>query len=188
MIELLHGGMLIPTSVSVCCAVTAPPPGRGVRIIVSVSMLLAMAESMSASPAVPAVVWAAVLLLLAFVTSAATSIAARGRRTCGSGVMAAHRGIGLVLMSALLMIGKSTGASAPGQHSHGGGGILTMIVVVGTAALVLLAVIAIRSERPRNSAPIGWWLSRSTLDISAMTAATSLMTLAVLMHEVLPMS
>jgi hypothetical protein len=180
MIEILHGGMLVPASVSLCCAAVAPRASRVAGTVVSLAMLLAMADSMSLAPVIPAVVWAVVLILLALISSATASITIRRSVQPDSCAMSIHRGLGLILTSALLMLSEPASPGARGDHAHGGAGVtLSLLVVAGIVALAFSAVVTLRRGGDRNDARRRW-PSRGALDVTSMSAATSLMGFAVL--------
>ena len=192
MIEIIHGGMLIPTSVSICCAVGARRADRAAGVVVGVAMLLAMADYTSGSPVVPAVGWAALLVLLALITSALASIRQRGSEVADGLAMATHRGLGLVLTAGLFLVGHPANSamsrsltSDGGAHAHGGSAIpLTAMVLVAAGAYLVFSVVAVRrglhAGRPATPSRLVSRLRDGTVDVASMTTGTSVMALMVI--------
>jgi hypothetical protein len=192
-IEIMHGGMLVPASVSVCCAVGAPRAQRMQGVIVGVAMLLAMADGVAASPVLPAIVWAALLLLLAVSTSAISSVSQRHNPVPGVTAMTTHRALALILTASLIVAGStgpiaSTASVAAGAHHHGAGGeTFALMLVVATTLYVGYSAVAIwRGVRARNRARDyrshdrqRHRLSLGAIDIAAMAASTSVMAIMV---------
>ncbi|WP_085488051.1 hypothetical protein [Agreia pratensis] len=190
MIEIMHGGMLVPASVSVCCAVGAPRAQRVQGVIVGVAMLLAMADGIAASPVLPAIVWAALLVLLAISTSAISSVGQRRHPVAGVTKMTTHRALALILTASLIVAGCTgpTASTAAGAHHHGvGGEAFALVLVVATTLYVGYSAVAIwRGVRARNRARDyrshdrqRHRLSLGAIDIAAMAASTSVMAIMV---------
>ncbi len=184
MIEILHGGMLVPTTVSLCCAFGAARRDRVIGVVVGLAMLLAMADIAVRSEVLPAVVWGAILLLLALVVSAHASVQHRARPTAGTLVMAAHRGLGLVLMAAALVLtGPGGGTVATAAHTHAATGPM-LAVVLGGSTLAYAGFAAVAIARRLHGGPEGGrtrrrWVRDGSLDTAAMTVATVLMSVMV---------
>ncbi|SKB00154.1 hypothetical protein SAMN06295879_2943 [Agreia bicolorata] len=189
----MHGGMLVPASVSVCCAVGAPRAQRVQGLIVGVAMLLAMADGLAASPMLPALVWAALLVLLAISTSAISSVSQRHNPLPGVTTVTTHRALALILTASLLVAGsagptRSTASIAVGAHHHGvGGEPFALVLVVATTLYVGYSAVAIwlgvrsRSNARSNRADGRQRrrLSLGIVDIAAMAASTSVMAIMV---------
>ena len=194
----MHGGMLVPASVSVCCAVGAPRAQRVQGLVVGIAMLLAMADGVAESPVFPAIVWAALLLLLAVSTSAISSVSQRLNPVPGVTAMTTHRALALILTASLLVAGStgpsgstaSTASIAAGAHHHGVGEQAFAPALVAAVALyagysavaIWLGVRARSNARARNNRSHGRQrhrLSLGIVDIAAMAASTSVMAIMV---------
>jgi hypothetical protein len=190
-VEVLHGGMLIPALVSLCCAAGGPRAGRRTGIVVGAAMVLAMVDHTSEQPAVPAGAWAALLVLLALVSCAATSVRFRNAHVPGVLTMSTHRGLGLVLTSALLLFGQV--ATVPpaetglvGIHAHGiSGSGIELLMLLAVAAYVVFSATVIRRglhaqplrNRDRQNVRLRQRLRDGTVDAASMATATVAMTL-----------
>jgi hypothetical protein len=182
-IEILHGGMLVPTSVSLCCAFGSARRDRVMGVVVGLAMLLAMADFVVRTQVLPTIVWGAILLLLALVVSAHASVRNRARPAVGTLVMAAHRGLGLVLMAAsLVLAGPSAGIVTTGAHTHASSGP-AFVVLLGGATLAYAGFAAVAIARRLHGGQAGGgrrgWLRDGSLDLAAMTVAAVLMSVMV---------
>ncbi|QWT22975.1 hypothetical protein KPL76_09300 [Subtercola sp. PAMC28395] len=101
-LELAHFSAVVPATVAACC-VAGTPHRRVANSIPAALMVLSMLDMATGCRMLPAVVWAALLLLAAVIP--AILVRLHGGPT-GYRVMALHRSIGLVVMAALTLVGS----------------------------------------------------------------------------------
>jgi hypothetical protein len=184
--EILHGGMLVPAFVSVCCAVGTPRRDRATGVVGGAAMFLAMADAGAASPVLPPIAWAMLLVLTALVTSGLASFRQRRSPTVGRSAMTTHRSIGLILGAGLLLLGHTGGSPTSGivVHTHGAAGsTLLAVVTVGVLLYAVGTVALVRRAGHRrevaDSVPLRRWFFDGTLDVVSMAGATILMTASI---------
>ncbi|CAH0157137.1 hypothetical protein [Microbacterium sp. Bi128] len=143
--EVLHAGALVATAAGACCVAADRPASRVRELLIAAVMLLAMGDMVVGGGRVPAVFWAAALLVAALI-SVAPGPARRGagRR------MRAFDALGAVLMAALLLAAHVP--ASPGSSHHGAGALpLVLLTLVGVAAYAVGGVVLFATthrERP----------------------------------------
>ncbi len=126
--EVLHVGALVTTAAGACCVAADRPAARVRELLIAALMLLAMGDMALGGGRVPAVFWAAALVLAALVAVAP----GRARRE-GARRMRAFDALGAVLMASLLLAAHVP-ASAGSSH-HGTGAMpLVVLTIVGAGA------------------------------------------------------
>jgi hypothetical protein len=142
MTELLHLSALLPAAFGVCCTVGGRRRGRallGYEGFAAVVMLVAMADVALGLGLLAPILWVAGLTLLAL-----TSVALRSRRSLvpepvegrsvgGAAHRSLHTSLGLIVMAGLVAL-MSAGHAASVPSHHGGGGLLPLLVLGGSAA------------------------------------------------------
>jgi hypothetical protein len=171
----LQGGMLIPSGLSVCCAVIPGRRSRVISLFVSLLMFAAMLDLSRPSSALAPVLWAALLVGATLAISIAGAALSRRRASGIDSRMTVHQGLGLLVMAALAVARAGGGVSAA-SHVDGMGMSATplagplLVVAVAYAAYSVWVLRVAPSGRRR-------WLSR--VDVGAMGASTLAMALMV---------
>lgn len=133
--EVLHAGALVATAAGACCVAADRPASRVRELLIAALMLLAMGDMVVGGGRVPAVFWAAALLLATLVAVAP----GRARRGADRR-MRAFDALGAVLMAALLLaahVPASTGSS----HHGAGAQPLVLLALVGAGAYAVGGVV-----------------------------------------------
>lgn len=143
--EVLHAGALVATAAGACCVAADRPASRVRELLIAALMLLAMGDMVVGGGRVPAVFWAAALLVAALI-SVAPGPARRGAERR----MRAFDALGAVLMAALLLAAHVP--ASPGSSHHGSAAVpLVLLTVVGVAAYAVGGVVLFATthrERP----------------------------------------
>jgi hypothetical protein len=157
MIDPLHVGILIPTAIGLCCTV-GDRRSRSVALWLPAGVMgLAMFDMALGLGLLPALGWAAVLVLLSLagamrhrLSRAAWPVA--GRHAAG---MMIHRSGGLILMAVLLLAmetGRAGTSLRRSAHDHGGAtGMLAVLAVTGTIVFIAGTGILTSKLLRRNS-------------------------------------
>lgn len=143
--EVLHAGALVATAAGACCVAADRPASRVRELLIAALMLLAMGDMVVGGGRVPAVFWAAALLVAALI-SVAPGPARRGAERR----MRAFDALGAVLMAALLLAAHVP--ASPGSSHHGAAAVpLVVLTLVGVAAYAVGGVVVFATthrERP----------------------------------------
>ncbi|MXS76241.1 hypothetical protein CSIV_07045 [Microbacterium sp. CSI-V] len=133
--EVLHVGALVTTAAGACCVAADRPAARVRELLIAALMLLAMGDMVLGGGSVPAVFWAAALLLAALVAVAPGRVRRGEPRR-----MRAFDALGAVLMASLLLAAHVP-ASAGSSH-HGAGAMpLVLLTLLGVAAYAVGGVV-----------------------------------------------
>lgn len=143
--EVLHAGALAATAAGACCVAADRPAARVRELLIAALMLLAMGDMVVGGGRVPAVFWAAALLVAALI-----SVAPGPTRRGAERRMRAFDALGAVLMAALLLAAHAP--ASPGSSHHGAGALpLVLLTLVGVAAYAVGGVVLFATthrERP----------------------------------------
>lgn len=164
--EVLHVGALVTTAAGACCVAADRPAARVRELLIAALMLLAMGDMVLGGGRVPAVFWAAALLLAALVA------VAPGRTRRGKDRrMRAFDALGAVLMASLLLAAHVP--ASPGSSHHGSGAVpLVALTLVGVAAYAVGGVVLfVTAHRDR---PLITRLPPLAMGVSAVLMAAPL--------------
>lgn len=170
--ELLHAWALAPAALGTCCLAADRRRVRAPELAASVLMLLAMLDATRAQPAVPAVVWAAILLVAAMAVAAVRRRRGAMRMDAGampSTGMTLHTTLGLVVMAVLVaMMTPHSGGVA-----HHGPSLGAFIVGAGIAAAAYAAASVVAAARAPRGRPLDR-MQYAAMGISALFMALPL--------------
>lgn len=172
MVEVLHLAAVFPATVGLCCAV-GDRRGGARSVVPAAAMLAAMLAMAAGWTVVPALGWAALLVVLGVVA------AARLRRRPDVGVpphtrhMLLHRALGLVLGAALLLATGAGYADVDGAgHPGHAGATLLVVTLAGSAGYLAYTAWLVAGSLRRRSPVVG------VVEASAMGVMTALMAAA----------
>ena len=172
MVEVLHLAAVLPATVGLCCAV-GDRRGRARSVVPAAAMLAAMLAMAAGWTVVPALGWAALLVVLG------VGAAARLRRRPDGGVppharhMVLHRALGLVLGAALLLATGAGHADVAGAgHPGHAGSTLLVATLAGSAGYLAYTAWLVAGSLRRRSPIVG------VVEASAMGLMTALMAVA----------
>ncbi|HWI31214.1 MAG TPA: hypothetical protein VNT50_06970 [Microbacterium sp.] len=152
MTEALHTWALAPAALGACCLAADRRRARVPELAASVLMLLAMLDSSRTHPAVPAVLWAEILLIAAMAVAAV-----RGRRAAThadadampSTGMTLHTNLGLVVMAVLVAL-MSPHSDGIAHHGPSLGAFVLGAAIASAAYGAASVVAAARTARTRR--------------------------------------
>jgi len=146
--EILHAWALAPAAIGTCCLAADRGRVRVPELLASILMLVAMLDA-ALTHAVPAVVWATVLIGSAIALAALRSPRRRRARRAPADIgMLVHTTVGMVAMAALQLSMLHAETATGGGHVHGvGRGLLDGLLIGGSIAYaVFSAVLAARAH------------------------------------------
>jgi hypothetical protein len=171
--------------------------GRVIAAVAALVMLAAMLDASTRMLGLPALAWAALLVLTALVTSFVTTRTAPSPRGAHQGRnMGLHGALGLIVTAALLLVMGTPSAlvavaaapASPGLAHHAAGaasgslGALVAIAVLAYVAFSLHLAVRLRPRRATSGAAAGWRAQARalvpSLEVASMGVSAALMLLA----------
>lgn len=146
MAGILHACALATAAIGAACLAADRGRGRGLEVVASIVMLLAMLDA-AAGGEVPAVFSAAMLVAGALALVAIRRAAPQRVSPPARNGVTAHTALGMIVMAALALGMTHPDAAAP-AHAHGtSSGVLVFATLAGAAAYAAAATIAVVSAR-----------------------------------------
>lgn len=165
MVTALHLGALGVGAFGACCAVAAPRMLRLRELVLSILMLVAMADAALGIGMLASVFWCALL------AAAAVALMAGVRRASAVHRAAlAHSAVGAIVMALLMLAMGSHPAEAGVDGGHAHGGAPASLVVPAVAAGVVYALVSFVA--PAHARPIAR-VQQASMGLSTLLMAAA---------------